>query len=94
MKNDPLAVREWSKEEVARRWFRLFPGVRDEKGQPVSADRIVVRRFLDDEERVEVCRKRLGNLSWYMRCLNSDRNEAFRGAELCPVSSASALNTK
>ena len=70
VKNDPLAVWEWSNDEVARRWFRLFPGGRDEKGQPVSADPIVVRRFLNDEERVEVCRKRLGNLSWYMRSLN------------------------
>ena len=70
VKNDPLAVREWSKEEVARRWFRLFPGGRDSKGQPARPDPVVVRRFLEDEERVEVCRKRLGNLSWYMRCLN------------------------
>ncbi len=70
VKNDPLAVREWSKEEVARRWFRLFPGGRDSKGQPARPDPMIVRRFLEDEQRVEVCRNRLGNLSWYMRCLN------------------------
>ncbi len=70
VKNDPLAVREWSKEEVARRWFRLFPGGRDSKGEPARPDPMIVRRFLEDEQRVEVCRNRLGNLSWYMRCLN------------------------
>ena len=70
VKNDPVAVREWSKEEVARRWYRLFPGGRDSKGEPVRPDPVVEHRFLEDEERVEVCRKRLGNLSWYMRCLN------------------------
>ncbi len=32
LKSDPLAVGRWSAEEVARRWFRLFPGGRDDKG--------------------------------------------------------------
>ncbi len=70
VKSDPPAVGEWSNEEVARRWFQLFPKGRDDKGQPLKSDRAIVRRFLENRSRVEVCRKRLGNLSWFMRCLN------------------------
>ena len=70
VKTDPLSVKGWSDEEVARRWFTLFPGGRDELGEPHAPDPVVMKRFLADRGRVAVCRKRLGNLSWFMRCLN------------------------
>ena len=70
VKSDPRLVRQWSGEEVARKWFRLFPGGRDSRGEPNPPDPVVVRGFLEDEERVRCCRARLGNLSWFMRCLN------------------------
>ena len=70
LRSDPREVLEWSDEKVAGRWFRLFPGGRDSKGEPNVADPAAVRRFLEDAERIRCCRARLGNLSWFMRCLN------------------------
>ena len=55
---------EFTDEEVARRWLRLFPPQHDEElEQAVTA-------LLDDPERLAVLRDRLGDLSWFMRCLN------------------------
>ena len=55
---------EFTDEEVARRWLRLFPPKHPEElEQAVTA-------LLDDPERLAVLRDRLGDLSWFMRCLN------------------------
>ena len=51
-------------EEVARRWLRVYPPKRpDDVESEVAA-------LLDDPDRLAVLRDRLGDLSWYMRCLN------------------------
>ena len=51
-------------EEVARRWLRVYPPKRpDDLESNVAA-------LLDDPDRLAVLRDRLGDLSWYMRCLN------------------------
>ena len=55
---------EFDDEEVARRWLRLYPPKRPEDLEPG------VRALLDDPDRLAVLRDRLGDLSWYMRCLN------------------------
>ena len=70
LKCDPQSVWRWSDREVARRWVQLFPGGRDSRGASLSADPVVVGRFLEDPDRVQCCRKRLGNLSWFMRSVN------------------------
>ena len=55
---------ELDDEEVARRWLRAFP--------PARADELEskVVELLDDPDRIAELRNRLGDLSWYMRCLN------------------------
>ena len=51
-------------EEVARRWLCVYPPKRpDDVDSKVAA-------LLDDPDRLAVLRDRLGDLSWYMRCLN------------------------
>ena len=55
---------EFTEEEVARRWLRLFPP------NPNQALEQAVLALLDDPERLTTLRDRLGDLSWYMRCLN------------------------
>lgn len=55
---------ELDDEEVARRWLHLYPPKRPDDLEPG------VTALLDDPERIAVLRDRLGDLSWYMRCLN------------------------
>lgn len=66
---DEQSALEWDEMEVARRWTRLFTGpplVRAfVAGQELSpAQRQVVRN------RIQEYRKRLCDLSWFMKCLN------------------------
>ncbi len=62
---DPGRAAAWSDEEVAARWIRLFPPRED------SADAIEHKhqRLLCDPARLSLIRRRLGSLSWLMRCL-------------------------
>ena len=61
----PNAAREWSDNEVAARWLRLFPTANGDE------DVMALRRqvLLADAARLGVVRARLGDLSWFMRCL-------------------------
>jgi putative transposase len=61
LRNEPDAAAEWSRDEVKMRWKRLFP----------KTSLVATSGGADDgEERVRVLRKRLCDLSWFMRCLN------------------------
>ncbi len=66
---DPGAARMWSDEDVAVRWVRLFPATTDGVIDPVRC-REKEATLLGNDERLAVCRQRLGDLSWFMRCLN------------------------
>jgi REP element-mobilizing transposase RayT len=59
----PDVARQWSEAEVAARWVRLFPS-RDEAANQARRDALVA-----DAERLSVLRRRLADLSWFMRCL-------------------------
>jgi hypothetical protein len=59
----PDVARQWSDAEVAARWVRLFPS-RDEAANQARREAIVA-----DAERLSVLRRRLADLSWFMRCL-------------------------
>ena len=65
----PERVAEWSDEEVITRWTRLF-------SEPSLISRYRKGDAMTCDERSRVCatletwRERLGDLSWYMRCLN------------------------
>lgn len=62
---DPERATAWSGQDVARRWFRLFP-----KSAPLQDDleRSIALAQLDPS-RVALWRERLADLSWMMRCL-------------------------
>ena len=66
---DPSVAWSWSPQDVARRWMRLFPlrvnGQIDEVGTRLRADVLA-----GNAERIAICRERLANLSWFMRCLS------------------------
>jgi len=65
---DSKKAEEWSGEEVARRWFCLFP-LRNIAGQAFKPSEARIRQFAADCAWVDKIRKRLANLGWFMKCL-------------------------
>ena len=68
----PELPADWSAEEVVNRWLKLFPKERDESGSPLPLEETAFRRLCEDEAKVKLWRERLGDLSWFMRCLNEN----------------------
>ena len=66
----PNLTADWTAKEVVQRWHTLFPGERDPAGKPVPLAESVLERRCQDEAQVKQWRERLGNVSWFMRCLN------------------------
>ena len=66
---DPERVRTWTAQDIVTRWTRLFSGPpcaqRFLNGEPLAA---AERDLLDRQ--VQRWAQRLGDLSWFMRCLN------------------------
>jgi putative transposase len=69
IRNRPDHAGSWTAEEVARRWSELFPK-RNARGEVVAPDAAFLAGFVADAARVATCRERLGDISWFMRCLN------------------------
>ncbi len=65
----PDVVAGWSDEEVARRWWRLFPRRRDKDLSPAEPRRHELAMLRADAGALAERRRRLGSLSWLMRCL-------------------------
>ena len=59
----PDVATQWTDEEVADRWIRLFPKAEQEAALRVQA-------LLANPERLALLRSRLCDLSWFMRCLS------------------------
>jgi hypothetical protein len=82
---DPEVTKEWSDEDVVRRWGRLFPP-RDRLRQPLPVTREWVEWRLQDPKWVASIRARLQSLSWFMKCLKeplsrmANRQDKVRGA--------------
>jgi hypothetical protein len=69
IRNRPDIRDGWTDEEVARRWWRLFPKRRDEQGQPAELEATELEAMLADRQWLAERRSRLGHISWFMRCL-------------------------
>ena len=82
---DPDVAKEWSDEDVVRRWGRLFPP-RDKARQAIAVSDQWVQERLKDVAWVVTARQRLQSLSWFMKCLKeplsrlANRQEQTRGA--------------
>ena len=63
----PDAVKDWSGEEIARRWRKLFPKGRDQYGNPLEPTEDQIGIISSDSAKVELYRERLGSLSWFHR---------------------------
>jgi hypothetical protein len=65
---DPVAAESWSNDDVAERWTRLFPA-RIDGYVDAEACRAKAWALSGNPERIGLLRRRLGDLSWFMRCL-------------------------
>jgi len=66
---DPLRAQGWTAEEVAWRWLSIFPSNwTDTQLRVPTAEKVA--ELVADTKRLQLCRERLGNISWLMRCLN------------------------
>ena len=68
LRNRPDVCAQWSDEEVAIRWLRVFPGRRLEEhlAEPTEND---VKMLCRDKQRLREVRRRLADISWFMRAL-------------------------
>ena len=64
-----LAGQFSSDEEVARRWWNLFPGRKTEDDKPAEPEAHELEMLMGDSERLQERRQRLSSISWLMRCL-------------------------
>lgn len=69
VRNRPDVVGRWSDQEVARRWWNLFPIRRNADGTPATPTGHELRMLQADGERLGERRRRLSSISWLMRCL-------------------------
>jgi REP element-mobilizing transposase RayT len=69
LRNRPDIAEQWSADEIALRWCRVFPPRDDATGEPVEPGEHDLAMLTANSERLAELRKRLSNLSWFMRCL-------------------------
>ena len=69
VRNRPDVVAGWSDNEVARRWWNVFPKRRDKQGNAAEPTDSELTMITANPERLAQVRARLSNLSWFMRCL-------------------------
>ena len=69
LRNRPDVVKVWSDEEVAMRWWKLFPKRKDKEGNVLEPRESDLLRWTSDKKVQEELRSRLSDVSWLMRCL-------------------------
>ena len=64
----PDVVQEWSNQEIALRWLRIFPGQRihEHLAEPTT---LAVDTLANNAERIALIRLRLSDPSWFMKAL-------------------------
>ncbi len=68
LRSRPDVLRQWSDEQVARRWLRLFPRRRLANGQPAPPTDVELNMIVLDPRKLAELRVRLSDISWWMRC--------------------------
>ncbi len=62
----PDIAKQWSGDEIALRWCRIFPPRHDATGEPVEPNEHDLAILTANPERLAELRQRLSNLSWFM----------------------------
>ncbi len=65
----PDLVKDWSDDEVALRWWNLFPGRRNEDRSPAEPTPFELNQIRNDKPGLKEKRRRLSSVSWFMRCV-------------------------
>ena len=68
LRTDPERIGGLADAEVARRWLSLFPGPGGKRGHP--PEDLAIENLCLDAQKLALCRERLADVSWFMRCLN------------------------
>ena len=69
LRTRPDVAEALTDEEVALRWWRIFPKRRNEDGTPAEPEEHELRMLVADPQVAAERRKRLASVSWFMRCL-------------------------
>lgn len=69
LRNRPDIVDAWTDQEVAIRWLSVFPGQRLDELSLARPTEIQVQSLINDAEQLKVIRRRLSDISWFMRAL-------------------------
>jgi REP element-mobilizing transposase RayT len=67
LRQRPDLAKEWTAEEITRRWRHAFPKIRNFDGTPIVFPEAMIAAEAADQKIVEERRKRLSDLSWFMR---------------------------
>jgi len=65
----PDVEKTWSDDEVAVRWWNLFPQRRLNDGSPAVPSIFELNHIRNDASGLKEKRKRLSSVSWFMKCL-------------------------
>ena len=79
---DLAKAKQWSPQEVARRWFVLFPP-RDSKRKMIEVTSEFIESKVRDTGWVEKIRERLSSISWFMKCLKEPLARLANKADDC-----------
>ena len=69
LRSRPDVVATWDDAEVARRWFMLCPQRKNEDGSAKEPTQAEINSIATDPHRVAEIRRRLSDISWWMRLL-------------------------
>jgi REP element-mobilizing transposase RayT len=83
LRNRPDVVQTWSDEAVARRWWNVFPQHRDDEGNPQEPTEFDLNAIMANAERFTEIRRRLSDVSWFMRCLVEPIARSANREDLC-----------
>ena len=72
LRTRPDLAATWSDEEAARRWLLVFPKRKTKEGKPLPPSPGEIMALCRDYPGIDVIRRRLGSVSWFMRSLNEN----------------------
>ncbi len=72
LRSRPDVVKEWSDEDVARRWLMLCPERRDDKRMPLEPTEFEINSIVKKKDKLTTVRSRLSDISWWMRLLSQN----------------------